>query len=427
MSALFNVCVPFEVVAAIQRGEGVEQALQNLSITQDLPTRMVTDIARGVVAQVNAMPYSVTLKSLNPSAPAFAPATAQDSTGFGGDIPSAPASPFTDPFVNDVKPIILTPDTPSLDGDEEIITFDIYDPTTDSSLSFRAQSDKTFDRIATAYAGRFNLHKSAFIFTFQHGGEITLYDGPVHMPTADPNTLASLGIDNGMVLTARRSAANMKVTFRDQMMKDTTLTFRPTSFFAYVANVYAGYGGLSSAQEYTFTVHGSTYDCGDHDQANFTLEDMDVSDGDVIMVKPKVDESYMITFTVRDAMNREEVFEMKNNTLVRSLESEYCDMADLRADSVQFEIDGCEVAGGLQYGGPTIEEAGIYEGAVITVQLRKPLPQERVFAEKDRGLHFAGGIGFNGSRRSPTPAESEYGGGWGRSTKAASVYDADRW
>ncbi|KAK3647108.1 hypothetical protein LTR56_008276 [Elasticomyces elasticus] len=424
MSALFNVCVPFEVVAAIQRGEGVEQALQTLSITQDMPTRMVTDIARGVVAQVNAMPYSVTLKSLSPSAPAFAPAPAQDPTGFGDDMPSAPASPFTDPFVNDVKPIILTPDTPSLDGDREIITFDIYDPTTDDSLSFRTQSDKIFECVATAYAGRFDLDKSAFTFTCEDGLKISLYDELGWL-----TTLASVGIREGTTIIAERSAVEMNVTFRDTMMKDKTLTFNPTNMFAYVAHRYAHHGGLSSIEQYTFTVHGSTYDCGDHDQSEITLEDMEVHDGDVIMVKPKVDESYMITFTVRDAMNREEVFEMKHDSFISSLKAKYCDIADLRTDAVQFEIDGCEVAGGPQYGF-TIEEAslaGIYEGAVITVQLRKPSAQKQAFAVKGKGLPCASGFGFDGSRRGSTPVESEYGGGWGRSTKAASVYDADGW
>ncbi|KAK5675918.1 hypothetical protein LTS10_011650 [Elasticomyces elasticus] len=411
MSALFNVCVPFEVVAAIQRGEGVEQALQNLSITQDEPTRMVTDIARGVVAQVNAMPYSVTLKNLNPSAPAFAPAASQTPTLFGEEIYSAPASPITSPSIKQVEPVILTPST-TVNNDK--MNFQIYNPVTETAISFLAKAHCTFDRVTTMYADRVGFHKSRFTFTFQDGK---------HVPARSamqPSTLQSLGITEGTVIVAKSLPYDIAITICDFTMNEEQFTFTSTDTFARLAQVHATTYGYPSSGHVTYTIaswHAGNYDISEDaskDLWGSTLGELKISEHGLIIVKLKVDESYMISFTVRDAMNRVENLEMKNTASIVDFEADYYGLTGLSANILQFKLDECQLRSSrLGYSKSTIENAGIYEGAVITVQPRDVANQNR--ADQDNDSIYGGGYGFIGSRGSPTPVRSAYGGGWGGS------------
>ncbi|KAK3641349.1 hypothetical protein LTR56_011377 [Elasticomyces elasticus] len=411
MSALFNVCVPFEVVAAIQRGEGVEQALQDLSITQDVPTRMVTDIARGVVAQVNAMPYSVTLKNLNPSAPAFAPAASQTPTLFGEEIYSAPASPITSPSVKQVETVILTPLT-TVNNDK--VNFEIYNPVTETTIFFLAKAHCTFDRVTTTYAERVGFHKSEFTFTFQDGK---------HVPARfamQSSTLQSLGITEGTVIVAKSLPYDIAITIRDFTMNEEQFTFTSTDTFARLAQVHATTYGYPCSGHVTYTIaswNAGSYDISEDANKGLwgsTLDQLKISEHDLIIVKLKVDKSYMITFTVRDAMNRDEVLEMKNNALVSNLEAKYCEMTGLSANTLRFKIDGCDYESGLCWSVDTIEDVGIYDGAVVNVQ---PAKQNHT----NQNSMYEGGIASGRPHvfipsRSPTPVKHSRGGGWGDSS-----------
>ncbi|KAK4952091.1 hypothetical protein LTR10_010011 [Elasticomyces elasticus] len=390
MSALFNVCVPFEVVAILQRAEGVEQALQNLAISQDVPTRMVTDIARGVVAQVNAMPYSITLKSLNPSALAFAPATVQDPVGLGEDMPSATASPtmtdflpefraataspLTDPFVTGGKPTVLTPST---DTYVDKVNFTIHNPVTDNVITFRARTHVLFDKVATTYAARFDLLKSAFVFTFRNGVQLSLSDDPVSWSTPRRPDLAMLDITEGAVIIAKRLPFEINVTFRDRMMREETLTCMSTDSFIDVAHECAYRCGHRFGGNFTYgipTSQGGIYHYDiDEDANGDNLEKLGIDDGAVITMKPKVDESYNITYTIRDAMNRGESFEMNSTTTVAELVASYIERTRYSTGALQFELDGV-IFGSTDHGvgGVSIEVFGIYDHALIKVQ---PLEQ----------------------------------------------------
>ncbi|KAK4889583.1 hypothetical protein LTR27_011661 [Elasticomyces elasticus] len=416
MSALFNVCVPFEAVAAIQCGEGVEQALQTLSITQDVPTRMVTDIARGVVAQVNAMPYTVTLKSLNPSASAFAPAASQTPTLFGEEIYSAPVSPITSPSIKQVEPVVLTPST-TVNNDK--MNFEIYNPVTETTIPFLAKAHCTFDRVTTMYAERVGFHKSEFRFTFQNGEHVPVYQGPVHRFAMQPSTLQSLGITEGTVIVAKPLPYDITITIRDFTMNEEQFRFTSTDTFARLAQVHAAAYGYPGSGHVTYTIaswNAGNYDISEDaskDLWGSTMDQLKISEHDLIIVKLKVDKSYMIKFTVRDAMNRDEVLEMKNNALVGNLEAKYCEITGLSADTLRFKTDGRDYESGLCWSVDTIEEVGIYEGAVVHVQPAKQNPT-------NQNSMYEGGIASGRPHvfipsRSPTPVKHNRGGGWGDS------------
>ncbi|TKA59199.1 hypothetical protein B0A55_11627 [Friedmanniomyces simplex] len=399
MAAFFTVSLPLETVAAIQRGDGLEKALQDLSLTQDVPTRVVHDIARGVVSQVNALPFVLAPKGFNVPVPAPIHTTQAYNSGCATPTPSPrlaatfggkhtaprPSSSQSDPFFP--------------------VRFTIHGHLMMQEQSMAAKPEDTFESIAERYASILGIPQSDITFTFEDGTKIRLHDEPSQSRvgvrlsgTQTARTLRTLGITDGTVIMAEPKMIN--ITVRDLMMKEEKFTFYTTDCFGQLGEVYADLIRIA-ANKLIFTVSSRYWGTFDVDQSEKEawgdyLHNLGIRDGDVITVKPKVDPSYDISFTIRDAMNKESSFTLKSTATVDDLGDEYELRAWMRASTLQFELEGF-VFGSYPagHGEDTIEQIGIYDGALVTVRPYEQIQQE-----------------------SPAQTKSSIHGGWGNGTES---------
>ncbi|TKA61820.1 hypothetical protein B0A55_12393, partial [Friedmanniomyces simplex] len=240
--------------------------------------------------------------------------------------------------------------------------------------------------IAERYASILGIPQSDITFTFEDGTKIRLHDEPSQSRvgvrlsgTQTARTLRTLGITDGTVIMAEPKMIN--ITVRDLMMKEEKFTFYTTDCFGQLGEVYADLIRIA-ANKLIFTVSSRYWGTFDVDQSEKEawgdyLHNLGIRDGDVITVKPKVDPSYDISFTIRDAMNKESSFTLKSTATVDDLGDEYELRAWMRASTLQFELEGF-VFGSYPagHGEDTIEQIGIYDGALVTVRPYEQIQQE---------------------------------------------------
>ncbi|TKA62577.1 hypothetical protein B0A55_09061, partial [Friedmanniomyces simplex] len=420
ISHLFGFSEPSRIIELLK-------ALQDLSLTQDVPIRVVHDIARGVVNQVNALPYVLAPKVFNVPAPApihtiqaYNSGDGTPTPGLGSAAPYGckqhtaprPSSSLTDPFFPGTKSSVCTP-TPSDSlgpiecrhvSPNKTVRFLIVHYAMGDKQDMVSDLEDTFEFVAEGYASTLGIPKSDITFTFEHGTVISLHDEPSHPPfgvyLSAARTLRSLGITDGIIILAEPK--KITITVRDLMMRDEVFTFRITTRFEKLGQEYADCVA-NAANELTFVISNHYYGTYDVDQSEKeawgdNLHNLGIRDGDVVTVKPKFDPSYDISFTIRDAMNKESSFTIKSTTTVNDLAYQYGRKTETNMCTLQFELEGFVFGsyfGGYGYGGDTIEQVGIYDGAIVTVRPYEQIQQE-----------------------SPAQTKSSIHGGWGNGTES---------
>ncbi|KAK5738062.1 hypothetical protein LTR17_006305 [Elasticomyces elasticus] len=420
MSTVFSIRLSLDDISAIQRGEGIEQVLQTLSLAQTTPARVITNIAGGIMDQVNMLPYAVLPKACNVSAPTYnrevplqRPFDMQGSGSAGvliqkqHTIPAftVPPPAMTDPFWADTKP--STPRSPT--PENPTITVHIRGPL--GTTPMEANMRDSFESVAKRYASLVEIPISDITFTQRFGQRVLFYQDNF----GDwPHTLLTLGITDDTRLTA--SVTEITVTIRDLMLKEQALTLEMTSSFETLATVYAENDGAWTPDQLTFNISNDKLGTFDIDMKatpflwEKSLYALGIWDGDVVVARPKLDTSYLIKFTVRDAMNRDQTVELKSTAIVEELGSKYQALTGLNVGALQFELDGFVLGRSLGHITSTIEQAGIYQNAIVTVKPQKSAKQDLAFQD----LVFWGSTMSGRPRIPSTPkAKSSCGGGWG--------------
>ncbi|KAK5739440.1 hypothetical protein LTR17_005345 [Elasticomyces elasticus] len=261
MSTVFSIRLSLDDIAAIQRGEGFEQALENLSFSQTTPARVITNIAGGIMDQVNMLPYAVVPKACNNSAPAYnreVPLQRPFDTHGSGSadvfdqrqhtIPAftvPPPQSMTDPFWTDKKPAVFA--AKPFTTDNATITIHIEGNSSLTTRSLEAKMRDTIESVVQRYASAIEIPKSEITLTYSFGKPV-----PLHQEDGWSHTLLTLGAVDGMRLDALTT--EITVIVRDLMLKEQVLTLDMMSTFEALATVYAGNDGSWSSDQLTFNV-----------------------------------------------------------------------------------------------------------------------------------------------------------------------------
>ncbi|KAK5739439.1 hypothetical protein LTR17_005344 [Elasticomyces elasticus] len=115
-------------------------------------------------------------------------------------------------------------------------------------------------------------------------------------------------------------------------------------------------------------------------------------------------------------MNRDQAIELKSTATIEELDSKYQILSDLDVGPLQFQLDDVVLGSGLGHSRSTIEQAGIYQNAFVTVKPQKSAKQDLAFQDS-----IFWGSTMSGKPRVPnasTPMrKSDCGGGWASSSK----------
>ncbi|KAK0807515.1 hypothetical protein LTR91_026225 [Friedmanniomyces endolithicus] len=397
MAASITFSLPLETVAAVQRAEGLEKALQDLSLTQTPEDSVIYDIARGVVNQANAVSHtdpSISVSKLDTHDPNLAVIIAERLS----------------PRIN------------------EAIHLTIVDHATDEELDMIASPEDTLVAVTARYASILMRPHYNMTFSFEDGEKIPLYSLGSHRFQAYSNhdvhcaqTLRTLGITNQHRNVIHACVGTIFITVSDPTdlsRRDQMLTFPIAARFEELAHDYAQTVG-AEVYELIFSIPidftrnlDITSSCEDLWQKS--LHQLGITEGGYITVKSKIDTTYDMTFTVRDAMHTTKSFTLANFETVRTLDymfqRPYSGTKDL-----DFELEGY-VFSARSVGSHTLEQVGIYDGAVVHVRPYERVRQKHTthitsFTLDDRRTNGSDSVrSLGGSVRHADLNSSKYGG-----------------
>ncbi|KAK0346038.1 hypothetical protein LTR59_007310 [Friedmanniomyces endolithicus] len=367
MAASITFSLPLETVAAVQRAEGLEKALQDLSLTQTPEDSVIYDIARGVVNQANAVSHtdpSISVSKLDTHDPNLAVIIAERLS----------------PRIN------------------EAIHLTIVDHATDEELDMIASPEDTLVAVTARYASILMRPHYNMTFSFEDGRRFLC----IHLAVID----------------SRLTATTTSIALKHYARRDQMLTFPIAARFEELAHDYAQTVG-AEVYELIFSIPidftrnlDITSSCEDLWQKS--LHQLGITEGGYITVKSKIDTTYDMTFTVRDAMHTTKSFTLANFETVRTLDymfqRPYSGTKDL-----DFELEGY-VFSARSVGSHTLEQVGIYDGAVVHVRPYERVRQKHTthitsFTLDDRRTNGSDSVrSLGGSVRHADLNSSKYGG-----------------
>ncbi|KAK1058422.1 hypothetical protein LTR74_013391 [Friedmanniomyces endolithicus] len=398
MAASITFSLPLETVAAVQRAEGLEKALQGLSLTQTPEESVIYDIVRGVANQVNGVSHtdpSISVSGLDTHDTILAMISAERLS----------------PHIN------------------EAIHLTIVDHATDEELDMIASPEDTLVAVTARYASILMRPHYNMTFSFEDGEKIPLYALGSHRFQAYSSddvhcaqTLRTLGITNQHRNVIHVCVGTIVITVSDPTdlsRRDQMLTFPIAARFEELAQDYAQTVG-AEVYELIFSVPIDftrdleiTSSCEDLWQKS--LHQLGITEGDYITVKSKIDTTYDMTFTVRDAMHTTKSFTLANFETVRTLDHKFQRPYPGTKD-LDFELEGF-VFSTRSVGGHTLEQVGIYDGAVVHVRpyervRQKPTAQTTSFTPDDRQTNGTDSVRSLGDSVLHSDLNSSKYGGW---------------
>ncbi|KAK1073949.1 hypothetical protein LTR12_006408 [Friedmanniomyces endolithicus] len=398
MAASITFSLPFETVAAVQRAEGLEKALQDLSLTQTPEDSVIYDIARRVVNQVNALSYVPVPNSLDAPSGAMTESgkvyrsedgtptpTPHLTTTFDGNQHTAagpsttPASPYTSvstPATYDPNlPVASTkrPGSPN----NEAIHITIVDHATDEKQDMVAFPEDTFVTVTQRYTSMVGRTYHNMTFSFEDGDEIPLYALGCNRFQAErigedadcALTFRMLGITNQRRNVIHACEGTIEITVSnptDLSSHDEIFGFPVATQFGKLARRYAERIG-TDVYELKFSTLRDNVESEVHsDFWRQSLHQLDISHGDTITVKPNMDDSHDMTFTLRYAMHKTTSITLASTETVSTLDR-MVDRSSLGAKHVYFDLEGYVFSARSQ-GNSTIEGVFVTNGAVLDVR-----------------------------------------------------------
>ncbi|KAK4546218.1 hypothetical protein LTR36_002355 [Oleoguttula mirabilis] len=367
MSVIFNICLPVETIAAIQRGES-EIILSQLSAIPDGHYRLLHDVARNVVTAVNAMPCNLVPKAapvnLSATAPVFWPTT-NATLNYG--------SPTRSPTI--CTPASVTYGQASAQGggwgsasharasfrDDTEVSFTIRDLMMKEE-HFCVSSRTPFEEVARTYNERTNTLRSTLTFSIDD----MLIDDHHEM-------VHWVGVKDGSIITAKPrlvdDSQTMTVTFQDLMMRNAVLDVSIDALSDDLLDAYADWAGLDYS-DLSFTYEGQELHASGWGQPT-SLKKLRITTGSIVKVAPKQE----ITVVFRDQMLREDRIKIKDSDDFESLVLMYQDKVGPSTEVYYSLSNGVNVHSGSSIYCRSIKTLRITDGSFINVHPVSNIPK----------------------------------------------------